>query len=460
MNKATFLLFTICTNVVSSSFTEKLFGTEWTVVKYYNSDKNLLIDVISDSIITFKMDDSGAIEGSGGCNSYFGNFQDLSETSFSIAPNIMTTLKLCGDELDNQESQYLKNLQVPILNWSVSGRATLELSDADTNEIVVIYSSRNSETAGFSDTSPTSSYKGEAMFTKSNKSSKSKSSKGMFAKSNKSSKSKSTKYTEQAHKLFSKSSKAKSDKTQLVGKSAKKKKSKTELTGSSTSSVPDLEIEDITNTQADEVEQELTGTLTTPAPDLVETETKEKIVDIMNTQIDDMLLDDDNISTTEAPSPGTKAREVTWYTTDDPQYTAIIQSNEDAGTNIDPHTTSGLFCHRQSLFLCRYQDMCPEGKGTQLPGENIENFFGYRMIQWSPFYTDEVSVDGIENEWVQLGIITFGKDIGTCWTYNDWTRASGGNVVDVWPQNTRKFIACCQVESEQERSLIRGGLFI
>ena len=145
---------------------------DWTVTQYFRPEQLELVDVIPGSTITYNMDGvNSAIGGSGGCNSYFGSYQDLSETEFAIAGPIASSLMACGPDIDSQEYNYLSNLS-GVLQWKIEGQ-TLELRDSD-SKLVVIYQDLQNLVSS-------------AIFAKKSKSVKSKSTKTykMFPKSDK-----------------------------------------------------------------------------------------------------------------------------------------------------------------------------------------------------------------------------------------------------------------------------------
>lgn len=155
------------------------------------------------------------------------------------------------------------------------------------------------------------------------------------------------------------------------------------------------------------------------------------------------------------PQPKSGAQ---WFLTSHPDYMNIV--NNEANQDIHPHMLAGLFCHTQSLFLCTYNDYCPSGRGSDpYTGGDIGPHINPGSVgpvnQWAPMYSDDVSYNGSLNDWVQVGEITYGEEEdeehGKCWSYNDWTRGSGGDIVDVWNMRHRNWILCCEKESEKEK---------
>mmetsp|Transcript_12438 Transcript_12438/g.18761 ORF Transcript_12438/g.18761 Transcript_12438/m.18761 type:complete len:415 (-) Transcript_12438:169-1413(-) len=114
----------------------------WTATKYYNSEEDGLVDVIPGSTITLNMEINESLIGSGGCNRYFGSYDDLTSTSFAIVGDIGSTKMLC-DEPDNvmeQEEMYLKNFaDGREIMWAILDDGSLELRDSGADVVIALY---------------------------------------------------------------------------------------------------------------------------------------------------------------------------------------------------------------------------------------------------------------------------------------------------------------------------------
>ena len=102
----------------------------WKAMKYSDASGNL-VDVVPVGAITLKLENSERFEGFSGCNNYSGSYTDATSTSISIGP-IASTLMICdSEEINQQETSYLANLN-GVINWSTSEDGTgLELTNED-----------------------------------------------------------------------------------------------------------------------------------------------------------------------------------------------------------------------------------------------------------------------------------------------------------------------------------------
>jgi heat shock protein HslJ len=96
----------------------------WIVTGFSDGSATITPSTGSGLTVTFTSD--GRTEGHGGCNGFGGPY-GLSEDQISIGP-LMSTMKSCGETLDNQEQDYLGALQQAI-TWAVTS-GTLELRDS------------------------------------------------------------------------------------------------------------------------------------------------------------------------------------------------------------------------------------------------------------------------------------------------------------------------------------------
>ena len=175
-------------------------------------------------------------------------------------------------------------------------------------------------------------------------------------------------------------------------------------------------------------------------------------------EIDDVIIP---MQGEEVQEPQPKGINAKWFQTSDPAYGNIM--NNEVNSELHSHTLAGLFCHTQDMFLCTYQDYCWGGQGSwpyMTTGAESENVIGPHSnaqsgppVQWAPMYSDDVSSDGSENDWVQVGKLDYNGEAGTCWGYRDWTRGYGGDIEDSTEIPNRMWILCCEKESEVEKKL-------
>ena len=80
------------------------------MLKSYGEPGNLKA-VLEDTEITAMFDsEKGQITGSAGCNSYFGGYE-LKGGALSLTGPIGSTMMSCGEQIDQQEHEYLQILQ-------------------------------------------------------------------------------------------------------------------------------------------------------------------------------------------------------------------------------------------------------------------------------------------------------------------------------------------------------------
>mmetsp|Transcript_43411 Transcript_43411/g.91178 ORF Transcript_43411/g.91178 Transcript_43411/m.91178 type:complete len:201 (+) Transcript_43411:3-605(+) len=123
-------------------FNPLILDQTWTATKFYSSDEGGLVDVIPGSAVTLKMEVNERLEGSAGCNTYIGAYDDLTSTSVSIAGPVGSTKMFC-DEPENimeQERLYLENLvDGSSTKWNVLTDGSLELRDSITDDVIALY---------------------------------------------------------------------------------------------------------------------------------------------------------------------------------------------------------------------------------------------------------------------------------------------------------------------------------
>lgn len=101
--------------------------TAW-ILESYGEQGNLKA-VLPDTEVTatFKSAE-GQVAGSAGCNSYGGSYE-LSGNSLSIPGPLMSTMMTCGDQIDQQEQQYLAALQSAESFKIENGKLTINCSN-------------------------------------------------------------------------------------------------------------------------------------------------------------------------------------------------------------------------------------------------------------------------------------------------------------------------------------------
>jgi heat shock protein HslJ len=101
------MLPSLAASATSSSITEKLAGTEWKLVSIGKADAPS--PVVEGTAVTIKFGADGKVGGSGGCNSYGGDYQVLDD-SLSLS-KIISTKKACvAQDAMRQESLYFEAL--------------------------------------------------------------------------------------------------------------------------------------------------------------------------------------------------------------------------------------------------------------------------------------------------------------------------------------------------------------
>lgn len=167
-----------------------------------------------------------------------------------------------------------------------------------------------------------------------------------------------------------------------------------------------------------------------------------------------------NTSPTETPTfPPQHPLNPKWYSTSDEKYSTLIEENRNEGHH--SHLMAGLFCLEFDLFLCGYNEYCPNGKSKQPYKDGppkTANWNSLEAVQWAPILTTETS-DLSSNQggsWVQVGSIpesdggSIDNEHGSCWTYDDWGKGSGGDIEDEWTEDHRRWILCCETEDTGE----------
>jgi len=112
MNKAPVFLFLAGALwlVACGTGAEDLEDKTWVLESYGEPDS--LNTVLEDSEINITFDSAeGTVNGSAGCNSYFGDYE-VKGNKLSLPGPIGSTLMSCGEEIDEQERQYLGALEV------------------------------------------------------------------------------------------------------------------------------------------------------------------------------------------------------------------------------------------------------------------------------------------------------------------------------------------------------------
>ena len=103
-------------------------GVEWQLQTLAGGDVPAGVDV---SLFM----NGGSVNGSAGCNSYFGSYT-IDATSLTFPDPFGSTQKLCDEPAQSVEDQYLPALQATAA-WAVDDEGLLRLSDADGNESLV-----------------------------------------------------------------------------------------------------------------------------------------------------------------------------------------------------------------------------------------------------------------------------------------------------------------------------------
>ncbi|MBP6803149.1 MAG: META domain-containing protein [Chloroflexi bacterium] len=105
-----------------------LVGAEWTVT-VFNNGNQAAVSLVNGTEITMMFGEDGSVQGSAGCNLYFGYFTVSGET-ISVGP-LATTRAFCPEPegIMEQEDQFLAALQTAVSYTIQNG--TLDLRTAD-----------------------------------------------------------------------------------------------------------------------------------------------------------------------------------------------------------------------------------------------------------------------------------------------------------------------------------------
>ena len=413
--------------------------------RFFSTERLELVAVIPGSTVTYTMDGANsAIGGSGGCNSYFGSYEDLTETEFTIAGPIGSTMMSCGSDLDSQEYNYLSNLS-GVLHWKVEGQ-TLELRDSD-SKVVVVYQYLQTSVSSPSD----------AIFAKTSKPAKSKSTKThkMFPKSGKGSDAKAMKVEE---------SDWESSAVPAFAKSSKMKKS------SKTKPTPDEPLH--------ENDEEAGSVATTMPTSAGESEIHEQ-EDLPVTKPEVSETTGEEITHSSTTTEATAAAEASdelhhhpqnpkWFSTSDPEFVALTQFHDENDVMASQHAESALFCYRVGMFLCAHDVICPNGEGEAPFGGGPPRAGSYDSLsatQWVPFYRPTTNPNPLKDDqlsqkegtqWAQIGAVPESSGVsaedsfGLCWDYDSFGLFSESAIDDVWDETTRGWILCCSDPAEGE----------
>ena len=103
------VLLAITISLVGCGKSVALEDTTWVLESY--GEQGDLKAVLADTevIATFKSAE-GQVAGSAGCNSYGGSYE-LAGNKLSLPEPLISTMMSCGDQIDQQEQQYLAALQ-------------------------------------------------------------------------------------------------------------------------------------------------------------------------------------------------------------------------------------------------------------------------------------------------------------------------------------------------------------
>jgi len=148
-----------------------------------------------------------------------------------------------------------------------------------------------------------------------------------------------------------------------------------------------------------------------------------------------------------------------WY-----QSTHADYQSFDEATTMHSYLVGLAMCHSRSTpqlrrKLCSYETYCPDGQGSQPFGggpPQAHNSASLEEAQWSPYEDPDAKVNPKGFHWVQIGRVpgdragTEENDFVTCWKYDDWTAGSREDIEDVWGEENRMWILCCDAEDEKE----------
>ena len=163
--------------------------------------------------------------------------------------------------------------------------------------------------------------------------------------------------------------------------------------------------------------------------------------------------------TTQQPQPTDSPTEThplnpKWFHTDHTTYQNLIEN--EGNTEFHSHLLAGLFCHQNSKDLCPLDVYCPNGQGSPPYLGGPPKAMGWedeRVKQWAAYKPENPTAENSASggTWVQVGTIPEvdgGMDengFGQCWTWDDWMSGAGGDIEDVWGEDHRSWILCCDM---------------
>ena len=146
-----------------------------------------------------------------------------------------------------------------------------------------------------------------------------------------------------------------------------------------------------------------------------------------------------------------------WFETSHMDYQELF--SDPANEQLHSHALAGLFCVSQDLFLCSYEDYCPNGiESTPFAGgppDSVSNSWStIEEVQWAPLYTDDTDAEFSNSggAWVQVGKVpeSDGGDedngYAQCWDYDDWMNGEGVDIETIWDEDHRRWILCCELQ--------------
>lgn len=136
-NGALIASFTAASSTAASGTTTNLIGSSWTVTTYNNGNQ-AAVGLVDGTEMTMMFGEDGNVQGSAGCNQYFGSYTVNGE-SISVGP-LATTRAYCPEPegIMQQETQFLAALQTAVSYTIQAG--SLDMRTAD-GAIAVIASS-------------------------------------------------------------------------------------------------------------------------------------------------------------------------------------------------------------------------------------------------------------------------------------------------------------------------------
>ena len=147
-----------------------------------------------------------------------------------------------------------------------------------------------------------------------------------------------------------------------------------------------------------------------------------------------------------------------WYQTTHRDYTMFAEM-EYTGDELDHGWHfANMLCSKQLRALCSYETYCRNGQGFKPYAggpPKTANYDELELTQWAPYLGDPTE-NAKGHQWVQIGTLSAGdggdKENGyvQCWRFDDWYSGEIDDIVDLWPEENRVWVLCCEHPDDEE----------